>query len=503
MLSFLNLSTNLAKSVNFQLLNVSTVLTIDKNLLQYLRILPNKSETLERANPSLFGKLADKMPQRSQILLRNYLTTPLADIDLINQRHDSIDFFIANHDLTGRLIETLKSVRIPVRAKKYHLLIQQSMSKNNACFWLGLIRTLTAIDALGDLVRHLPEALHLKVRSIDENQYGAMKTVNKFLLDFVNARASYENMELIFNTGVVKELDDLMMKKQRVELALEKMNQKLLKLPFKAKVEYLQEAGFMMCVEAGGGANTVDAVKRGVLEVLPEAKLITSSNNSFFYQSPQLLKMNTKFGDPWRQMVEIKSLIENVMINKVAEIIPELIIIESACSELDVLIALAKHAKCYNMKRPVIMMSSTTQVKISEARPVIDSNRAGGGHERQDYTFGADRHCIVINKSDRTESGHHHVNSSDELAALITLSQIGSFVPVAEMRQSVFWRVASVASNRHLSVVDAVSQFGAELSDMARILSTQRDAASSTLIILDDWGYGTLNGKTYMLQKYR
>lgn len=38
-------------------------------------------------------------------------------------------------------------------------------------------------------------------------------------------------------------------------------------------------------------------------------------------------------------------------------------------------------------------------------------------------------------------------------------------VPVEEMRQSVFWRIASVSSQRHLSVVDSVSQFGAELSD--------------------------------------
>ena len=47
MLTFLNLSPNLTKSLNFQLLNVTTVLTVENSFLQYLRILPNKSDTFE------------------------------------------------------------------------------------------------------------------------------------------------------------------------------------------------------------------------------------------------------------------------------------------------------------------------------------------------------------------------------------------------------------------------------------------------------------------------
>ena len=55
----------------------------------------------------------------------------------------------------------------------------------------------------------------------------------------------------------------------------------------------------------------------------------------------------------------------------------------------------------------------------------------------------------------------------------------------------------NITEKRHLSVVDSVSQFGAEIADLARVISMQEDAINSTLISLDDWGYGTLSGSYF------
>lgn len=55
-----------------------------------------------------------------------------------------------------------------MRAKKYHLLINQSQAKNNASFWLSMIRNLSAIDMLHDLVAKLPGNLKLKLKGIDQ-----------------------------------------------------------------------------------------------------------------------------------------------------------------------------------------------------------------------------------------------------------------------------------------------------------------------------------------------
>ena len=68
----------------------------------------------------------------------------------------------------------------------------------------------------------------------------------------------------------------------------------------------------------------------------------------------------------WTTYSKIKSLIENVLINKLAEIIPEMIIIETACSEIEVLIAFAGLSKCYSMSRPSIIQSNFPQVQVSQ-----------------------------------------------------------------------------------------------------------------------------------------
>ena len=52
---------------------------------------------------------------------------------------------------------------------------------------------------------------------VKNEQFKVIKIVNKFLLDFIDTGSSHENMELIFNSGVVKELDDLIGEKIKVE----------------------------------------------------------------------------------------------------------------------------------------------------------------------------------------------------------------------------------------------------------------------------------------------
>ena len=60
-----------------------------------------------------------------------------------------------------------------MRAKKYHLLINQSQAKNNASFWLSMIRNLSAVDMLHDLVAKLPKNLHLKVKVRSQKSFYA------------------------------------------------------------------------------------------------------------------------------------------------------------------------------------------------------------------------------------------------------------------------------------------------------------------------------------------
>ena len=56
---------------------------------------------MEKNDPSLYTKLSEKMTKPAQNLLKQFLTTPLADMDLIARRHDVIDFLVANPAFTS------------------------------------------------------------------------------------------------------------------------------------------------------------------------------------------------------------------------------------------------------------------------------------------------------------------------------------------------------------------------------------------------------------------
>ena len=53
-------------------------------------------------------------------------------------------------------------------------------------------------------------------------------------------------------------------------------------------------------------------------------------------------------------MVEIKATIETVLVNKLAEIIPELNMVSECCAQLEVFILFAKLSIRYNLTRPKV-----------------------------------------------------------------------------------------------------------------------------------------------------
>lgn len=63
---------------------------------------------------------------------------------------------------------------------------------------------------------------------------------------------------------------------------------------------------------------------------------------------------------------------------------------------------------------------------------------------RRNYHYTESNYCVIINKTLGQK-----VPTGDELAILILLSQIGTFIPAESMRHSVFWQIQSVAANRN------------------------------------------------------
>ena len=79
---------------------------------------------------------SDGLGSESVYILKQILECPLADYDLISQRHNNIEYFMKYPFTIDKIGFHAKRVHLPKRARKYNLLINNNQPKNNAAFWL-------------------------------------------------------------------------------------------------------------------------------------------------------------------------------------------------------------------------------------------------------------------------------------------------------------------------------------------------------------------------------
>ena len=85
--------------------------------------------------------------------------------------------------------------------------------------------------------------------------------------------------------------------------------------------------------------------------------------------------------------------------------------IEDACVELEAVIALAVHAKQFNMVRPTLLQQSVPSITIEEARNFVSGTSMEKQKDKRSYTFDETTTCNVVQTSSA-------VTMCDEIASL-------------------------------------------------------------------------------------
>jgi DNA mismatch repair protein MutS len=154
-----------------------------------------------------------------------------------------------------------------------------------------------------------------------------------------------------------------------------------------------------------------------------------------------------------------------------------------ALARLDVFAALADLAQERGYCRPVV--DETAEIAIRDARhPVVEANLAPGAFIPNDCHLGsADRKILVL-------TGPNMAGKSTylrEVALIVLLAQMGSFVPAREARIGLVDRIFTRVGAQD-DIAAGASTFMVEMMETASIL---RHATSRSLIVLDEIGRGT------------
>jgi DNA mismatch repair protein MutS len=154
-----------------------------------------------------------------------------------------------------------------------------------------------------------------------------------------------------------------------------------------------------------------------------------------------------------------------------------------AVAEIDAVTGLAETARTFRYVRPVLNEDGVT--RITDGRhPVLDQTMPAGSFVPNDTFLDAASHRLVILTGPNMAGKSTYIR---QVALLVLLAQIGSFVPAAAAEiglvDRIFTRVGATDD-----LARGQSTFMVEMSETAGILN---NATAQSLVILDEIGRGT------------
>ena len=190
------------------------------------------------------------------------------------------------------------------------------------------------------------------------------------------------------------------------------------------------------------------------------------------------------------RIVTAEEKIETLEVALFAEVVEKvltyLVVMQTAAvsiAELDCLLAFAQNAVEKRYCKPVVGLSD--EIKITAGRhPVVETIQERGQFVPNDTFLNASDHQLLLITGPNMAGKSVYMR---QVALIVLLAHIGSFVPAREAQISVVDRIF-VRSGASDFITSGMSTFMVEMVEAATIL---RHATSKSLIIMDEIGRGT------------
>jgi DNA mismatch repair protein MutS len=204
------------------------------------------------------------------------------------------------------------------------------------------------------------------------------------------------------------------------------------------------------------------------------------------YTTDRLADLETEINTASEKIIDMERALFLEVRARVKAIVPQLLVLCGAISELDVHQSMAFAATVRGYTRP--RLTDDSRLVIKEGRhPVVEAHLPGGGFVPNSVTLGSpgspQRVFVIL-------TGPNMAGKSTFLrqtALIVLMAQIGSFVPAADAEiglvDHIFCRVGATDN-----LARGESTFLVEMNETARIL---RAASGRSLLIMDEIGRGT------------
>jgi len=396
-------------------------------------------------------------------LLRRWLGQPLLDVAELNKRQDAIGWFGENTlarsqavSLLGEVADLerlINRVKGGIAAPRELIALRRSLEVIPKL--KQVIESASSIDWLKDELKSCPEVMDLISRAIVEqpgslDEGGVVR--QGFSEELDNLRQTSKNAK--------QYLADLERKER------EKTGIKSLKVGFNKVFGYYIE------------------VSKSNLSQVPQdyiRKQTLVGGERFF--TPELKEYESLILNAQDRIGELEGQIFRQVCNQVGAESERISVSSFALADIDVFSSLAEVAVRYSYARPEL--TTDNEIAISEGRhPAVERTLASGSFVPNDtYLSNDDAQLIVLTGPNMSGKSTY----LRQVALIVLLAQIGSFVPAASATIGVVDRIFTRIGARE-DLPAGQSTFMVEMVETANILN---NATPRSLIILDEIGRGT------------
>lgn len=402
--------------------------------------------------------------------LREWLTAPLINVEAIGIRQDAVAEFLAivkqDYVAICRFDDALKHIRDIAR-----LIIRIQTSYAGPREYVALSTSLVQLPLVKKmLLQATCEKLKTLCSQIDEHASVA-HIIQKALVDNPPLRTSDGGF---FRPGYHTELDELRGLRQNSQEWLANYQAKLREeTGIKTlKVGYNKMFGYFI------------EVSRGQVDKMPDTFLRRQTLvNGERYITPELKEYEEKILSADEKIAALEEVLFQKLRLEIAAHHTAILKTAEALSEVDALRSLAIVAEKRGYIRPVVD-SSHTLVATDSRHPVIEALASFRKFIPNDISLDGENKNLMLITGPNMAGKSTYIR---QVALLVILAQIGSFIPAKEAHIGIVDKLFSrIGASDDLA--RGQSTFMVEMAETASILN---QATSRSLVILDEIGRGT------------
>ncbi|CAE6415963.1 unnamed protein product [Rhizoctonia solani] len=483
---------------SIEIISLNQVMQVNADALASLQIFDDENHASIHSDKtkeghSLFQLLNHTSTRLGSELLRRWCLRPSLSIPTITARHAAIECFALTENKN-----TVSNIRANLsglcQVPKTMALLRAGRGRLSE--WRGIAKFAYHVNLLKDNVRELRnrediEAIDQLLTVLDDVDTEETGALVNMVIDW---EESQNNQRVCVNPGIDEALDE----KKRVYNGLDDFlihvaRQVSQDMPEgytdELNVLYFPQLGYLIRIPTPPGWTS-----NKDFEQIPEWNFQFESEKNLYYKSQQMLDLDMHVGDIHSYIADREIEIMEETLNRVLKYDKAIMAVCEAAAEVDCLFSLSIASWLHNWVKPEMTEENVLEIQ-------------GGTHPLQSLlvtTFVPNDTHLAGGRGIGTESGVDGAKSIiictganacgksvylKQNALIPFMAQIGCFVPAQSARLGIVDKIFT-----RLQTKEGVSKLqSAFMIDLAQVSLALRNCTARSLIILDEFGKGSLS----------